>query len=132
MVVFYRKHVQYSSSTIYFNVLVDISIRDKLSFDFRHVNTNLYIIETLREKTNNLGCRPSLTQTGLYSHSDRSRLEAWNFGYKKKRDCTIHGAKTKMLISCAVTCIAQLLCAFVFAYAICWFSYVVVHIASLV
>ena len=32
-----------------------------------------------------------------------------------KRDCTICVAKTKALISCAVT--AQLICAFVFAYA---------------
>ena len=35
-------------------------------------------------------------------------------------------AKTKALISCAVT--AQLICAFVFAYANCWFS----HYLSLV
>ena len=34
---------------------------------------------------------------GLYSH--RSRLEALNFGFLKKRDCTICGAKTKELIS---------------------------------
>ena len=30
---------------------------------------------------------PGLTQTGLCSQS--RRLEAGNFGYKKKRDCTI-------------------------------------------
>ena len=35
-------------------------------------------------------------------------------------DCTIRVAKTKVLISCAVT--AQLICAFGFAYANCWFS----------
>ena len=34
-------------------------------------------------------------------------------------DCTICEAKTKVLISCEVT--AQLICAFVFAYADCWF-----------
>ena len=34
--------------------------------------------------------------------------------------CTISVAKTKTLISCAVT--AQLISAFVFAYADCWFS----------
>ena len=34
-------------------------------------------------------------------------------------------AKTKALISCAVT--AQLICAFVFAYADCWFSYAAAH-----
>ena len=42
------------------------------------------------------------------------------FGFKKKRICTICVAKTKALSSCAVT--AQLICAFVFAYADCWFS----------
>ena len=44
----------------------------------------------------------------------------------KKRDCTLCVAKTKALISCAVT--AQLICAFVFAYADCWFSNAVAHI----
>ena len=39
--------------------------------------------------------------------------------------CTIHGAKTKVLISCAVT--AQLIRAFVFAYADCRFSNAVAH-----
>ena len=38
-----------------------------------------------------------------------------NFGFKKKYYCNIRGAKTKALISCAVT--AQLICAFVFAKA---------------
>ena len=40
---------------------------------------------------------------------------------EKKRDCTIREAKTKELISCAVT--TQLICAFVFAYADCLFSH---------
>ena len=57
------------------------------------------------------GFRPGRTQTGLKSH--RRTLEAWNFGFKKKRNCTILVAKTNGLISCAVT--AQLICAFVFA-----------------
>ena len=38
----------------------------------------------------------------------------------EKRNCTILVAKTKALISCAVT--AQLICGFVFAYADFWFS----------
>ena len=59
------------------------------------------------------------TQTGLYSH--RRRLEALNFGLRKKRDCTMRVAKTKALISCAVT--AQLSCVFVFAYAKSRFSH---------
>ena len=40
--------------------------------------------------------------------------------------CTIGVAKTEALISCAVT--AQLICAFVFAYAFCWFSDAVAEI----
>ena len=80
--------------------------------------------EPVREKTNNLGFRPGLTQIGLYSH--RRWLEAENFGFKKKRDCTIHEAKTKALISFAVT--AKLICVFVFAYANCCFSHAQAHI----
>ena len=38
-----------------------------------------------------------------------------------KKDCTIRSAKTKALISFAVT--AKLICAFVFAYANCRFSH---------
>ena len=37
------------------------------------------------------------TQTDLYSL--KNRLEAWNFGFKKRRDCTIRVVKTKALIS---------------------------------
>ena len=69
-------------------------------------------IEPQREKTGLRGFRPGLTQTVLYSL--RSRLEA---RIKKKRNCTIRVAKTKALISFAVT--AKLICAFVFAYAKC-------------
>ena len=60
--------------------------------------------EPVREKTNNLGFRPGPSYTGLHS----LRL-------KKKKDCTIRLAKTKALISCALT--AQLICAFGFVYA---------------
>ena len=73
------------------------------------------------DKTNNLGFRPGLTQTdqtGLYSH--KRWLEAGNFKFRKERNCTIPVAKTKALISFAVT--AKLICAFVFAYANSWFS----------
>ena len=43
------------------------------------------------------------------------------FGFKKTRDGSIYVAKTKALISCADT--AQLICDFVFAFAICLFSH---------
>ena len=49
--------------------------------------------------------------------------------FRKKRDCTICVAKTKALISNAVT--AKLTCAFVFAYADCWFSHAAAHIRML-
>ena len=77
----------------------------------------LQVNEHVHEKTNNLGFRPGPTQTGLYSH--RGWLEAGNFGFRKLRYCTIRVAKTKALISFAVT--AKLICAFVFAYADCCF-----------
>ena len=48
--------------------------------------------------------------------------------HKKKRNCTIQIAKTKVLISFAVT--AKLICVFVFAYADCWFSHEVNHMTS--
>ena len=60
----------------------------------------------------------------------RKRLEAWNFKFKKKRNCTIKVAKTKALISSAVT--AQLICMFVFAYGDCWFSFAHLHFKILV
>ena len=65
------------------------------------------------EKTGLRGFRPGPTQTGLYSH--RRWLEARNFVLRKQSDCTIRVAKTKALISFAVT--AKLICVFVFAYA---------------
>ena len=59
----------------------------------------------------------------------QARTEALNYGFKKKRKCTIRVAKTKALISFAVT--AELICAFVFAYADCWFSNGAAHLMKL-
>ena len=72
------------------------------------------------------GFRTGLTQTGLYKH--RRWLETWNFGFRKKRNCTIRVAKTKALISFAVT--SKLICVFVFAYADCWFFHEAAHMYS--
>ena len=47
------------------------------------------------------------------------------FWITEKRDCAIRVAKTKALISFAVT--AKLICAFVFAYADCWVSHAAAH-----
>ena len=52
-----------------------------------------------------------LTQTGMCSY--RRGLEALNFRFTKKTNCTIHVMKIKVLISCEVT--AQLICTFVFS-----------------
>ena len=65
------------------------------------------------------GFWPGPTQTGLYNH--RRWLEAWNFWFTKQRNCTFRVAKTKALISLAVT--AKLICVFVFAYAKSRFSH---------
>ena len=85
---------------------------------------DVVIYEPHCEKTGLRDFRPGPTQTRLYSH--RRWLEAWNFGFRKWRDCTIRVAKTKALISLAVT--AKLICAFVFAYAKSRFSHDTAHI----
>ena len=85
-----------------------------LLFTFIHFKSRAFCkIEPRREKTGLRGFRPGPTQTGLYSH--RRWLEAGNFVFRNKRDCTTPVAKTKALVSCAVT--AKLICVFVFAYA---------------
>ena len=48
--------------------------------------------------------------------------------FKKNRDCTIRVAKTKALISFAVT--AKLICALGFAFADCWFSHEATHLLN--
>ena len=58
------------------------------------------------------------------THS-RCRLEVGNFGFNKKMDYTICVAKTKGLISCAIT--TKLICGFGFADADCWISDAVAH-----
>ena len=70
-----------------------------------------------RVMTKPRGFRISPTQTKLYK--PRRWLQAGNFGFRKKRNYTIHVAQTKALNSFPVT--AKLICAFVFAYAKCWF-----------
>ena len=74
------------------------------------------------EETGLRGFRPGQTQTRLYSHT--RWLEAW-IVFRKKRDCTIYVAKTKALISFAVT--TKLICVFVFAYAKIRFSHDKAH-----
>ena len=71
------------------------------------------------EKTSLQGFRPGPSQTGLCNC--RKCLEAWTFGFRKLRNCTIRVAKTKALISFAVT--AKLICVFVFTYTKIRFSH---------
>ena len=86
----------------------------------------MLIYEPRCEKTGLRGFRPGPTQTGLYNH--RRWLEAFIFGFRKYRDCTISVAKTKALTSFAVT--AKLICVFVFAYAKSRFSHDAAHITN--
>ena len=58
---------------------------------------------------------PNRSDTNRPVQSQKMDREAGNFGFRKSRNCTIHVAKTKALISFAVT--AKLICAFGFAYA---------------
>ena len=57
----------------------------------------------------------------------QKQARSLKFQIKKKRDCTIRVAKTKALISFTVS--AKLICAFVFAYADCWFSHAVAQLS---
>ena len=82
------------------------------------------IYEPRCEKNGLRGFRPGPTQIRLYSQGIWQK--ACNFGFMKYRDCTIHVAKTKALISFAVT--AKLICVFVFASAKIRFSHKAAHI----
>ena len=83
-------------------------------YEPRHEKTNNVVFEQVRHK---LSC----TSTEVW-------LEAVNFEFMQKRNCTIRVVKTKVLISFAVT--AKLTCTFDFAYADCWLSYATVHTAT--
>ena len=76
-------------------------------------------LEPRCEKTCLLGFGPCPTQTGLFNH--RIWLEAWYFVFRKQGNRTSYVAKTKALISFAVT--AKLICVFVFTYAESQFSH---------
>ena len=95
----------------------------KLSLNLtRSKTTDTY--EPRCEETGLRGFRPGPTQTRLYNHT--RWLETGNFEFRKHRDCTIYVAKTKALISFAVT--AKLICVFVFVYAKSRFSHDAAHI----
>ena len=76
------------------------------TYEQRHEQTNVLVSDLVRHK---LGC--TATEDGL--------------GLEISDLCTIYVAKTKALISFAIT--AKLICVFVFAYAKCWFSHDAAH-----
>ena len=107
---------------------------------------DLNLSRVIRKPTN--WFRTGLTQTELYGQ--RRWLEAGNFGFRKKRHCTIHvvigrvrntmtGNNSKLdlvnvdahkkigqilsVCSQGIRWNQRLICAFVFAYAKCWFSH---------
>ena len=84
--------------------------------------------ELLCEKTGLRGFRPGLTQTDRPVQLQKM-VRSLNFGIRKKRKCIICVAKTKALISFAVT--AKLICAFVFASAKIRFSHDVACMCSI-
>ena len=67
----------------------------------------------------------SYTNQPVQSHKQTRKR---NSRFRKERYCSISKAKTKALISCAIT--AQLICGFVFAYADSWFSDAVAQISD--
>ena len=75
------------------------------------------LFEPRHEKTNDLVSNQVRHKPGCTATEDGYMLE--------KRYCIIRVAKTKALISFAVT--AKLICVFVFAYAKCWFSHDAAH-----
>ena len=109
--------------TLDLTLVLLICINPKIVFSRR---TSYYSVlcEPHHEKNQQCGFPPGQTQTNLCSH--RRWLEARNFGFRKYRNCSICAAKTKALISFAVT--AKLICAFVFANADFRFSNVAAQI----
>lgn len=76
-------------------------------------------MEPHQEKTCFQGFNPDLTQTRLHSH--KRWLKPWKLEFMKKRDCTSFVAKTKVLLSWALT--AQVNCILVFTNAESRFSH---------
>ena len=113
---------------VYFRVTLACTLEapSGVNFDvilWRKIKNYLYI-EPRRKKTGLGIFRPGQTQTRLYSHG--RWLEAGNFEFRKKRDCSTCVAKTKSLISCAVT--AHLICVCVFPHAKSQFFHDAAHI----
>ena len=85
-----------------------------ISNELRHKKTNVLVSDLVQHK-------PGCTAT-----EDGKRLEILDL--ESRGICTIYVAKTKALISFAVT--AKLICVFVFAYAKRWFSHDVAQLTE--
>ena len=86
-----------------------------------------YFIPQYSPLFQNKAKNPTRVNPGLPSGLTRVEMGTSNPG--KYRDCTIRVAKTKALISFAVT--SKLICVFVFAYSKCWFSHDVAQIVMI-
>ena len=73
-------------------------------------------------KNQQFGVRRGPTKAELDKYT--KKLEAGNFGFRKYMNRTVRVAKTKALISF----VFAFVCAFVFAYAKCWFAHDEAHI----
>ena len=120
--VFISTAIYFSDMYMYYLYFVLPSIIIYMNQNDVHKVIILY--EPVPKKTNNLGSDKVQHKPGCTVTEDM--LEAGNFGFRKKRICAILVAKTKALISFAIT--AKLICAFAFAYADCWFSHAAAHI----
>ena len=94
---------------------------DALSQGHLHVESEQYMSRLVGKPTMWFPNRSNTNQA-----VQSQKIEAGTFGFRKRSNCTMRVAKTKALISFAVT--AKLICAFVFAYADCWFSHAAAHI----
>ena len=79
-----------------------------------------------REKTNNVVLYRSNRNRAV--QAQKMAIETGDVGFRKMKNHTIRVAKTKAMISLAVT--AKLICAFVFSHADCLFSHDVAHVLS--
>ena len=82
--------------------------------------TKRYLSHVMR-KTNNVIFDQVRHKSSCTNTEDSQKLEVLDLESRCTHNCTFLVAKTKALTS--FTVMAKLVCAFVFAYAICWFSH---------
>ena len=97
------------------------NVRENYEVSFLHHKKVIFLAHKLMPRCKNDLSRVMRKPTMLFQ--DRFDINRAVQAHKMARDWkyTIRVTKTKALISIAVT--AKLICAFVFAYAKCWFSH---------